>query len=574
MIAIDPQAIELFMLLFQGRKDVYAHRWEKDGRSGYSPAYEFNWDEFMAHKRWGGSLKDFENKRLLPLTPEVIKKHLLGLQVVGIYPILPDNTSYFLAADFDGEHWLKEAIAFIDESTQVQLNAYLERSRSGNGGHVWIFFSGPYPCHKSRQIGLQLVRRAFNISEFEKEISFDRLFPNQDVLSKAGFGNLIALPLQGRSIPQGNTMFLDLETGAPLADQWVFLKEAKRHTPREIDAVHQRLVIQKVGSSVPLTSSGAILSIFVGNKISLSRSQVFPEIAAFLKEELNFLNTEYLTKHRLGKSTYKVQKYFKLIEESGDAVSVPRGFLNRLVTFLNVHAIGHSVHYDHPSLDEVPFKSCIQLTPFQTEVVDSALEHDQGVIVAPSGSGKTIIGLELIARRKLPALILVHRKQIFDQWVERIQEFLGIPKAHIGQYSGIKKKIGNQITIGMLQSLGRKKGLSEFNSKFGTILVDECHHIPASTFREVVAQLNTHYLYGLTATPKRKHNDEKLIYVYIGDIVARMETADFIPASSPPRHFFEVLVRRTDLAIPFKFTTDLFQLLAKVVCFDTARCLC
>jgi superfamily II DNA or RNA helicase len=290
-----------------------------------------------------------------------------------------------------------------------------------------------------------------------------------------------------------------------------------------------------------------------------------------LKEELNFLNTEYLTKRRLGKSTYKVQKYFKLIDESGDGVSLPRGFLSRLVAFLNEHAIAHSVRYDYPLLDEVPFKSCIELTPLQIEVVRSALEHDQGVIVAPSGSGKTIIGLELIARRKLPALILVHRKQIFDQWVERIQECLGIPKAHIGQYSGIKKKIGTQITVGLLQSLGRKKDLSEFKSTFGTILVDECHHIPASTFRDVVARLNSHYLYGLTATPKRKHNDEKLIYVYIGNIVAQIETSDFKPVSSPPSQSFEVVVRGTDLAIPFKFTTDLFQLLAKVLCFDTAR---
>src|SRR3989304_3953395 len=274
MIPPSTHQIELFMSLFRGRTDVYAHRWEKDGRSGYSPAYEFGWDEFMAHKRRGGSLKDFENKRLLPLTPEVIKKHLLGLHVVGIYPILADNTSYFLAADFDGEHWLKDATAFIDASTQVQLNAYLERSRSGNGGHVWIFFSQPCLCYKSRKIGLDLIRRAFNISEFEKEISFDRLFPNQDILSKAGFGNLIALPLQGRSISQGNTVFLDLETEAPFADQWAFLKEARRHTAQEIDAVHQRLVIQKVGSSVPSALSGTTFSIFVGNKVALPRSQL------------------------------------------------------------------------------------------------------------------------------------------------------------------------------------------------------------------------------------------------------------------------------------------------------------
>ncbi|MDP2883901.1 MAG: DEAD/DEAH box helicase family protein [Ignavibacteria bacterium] len=571
MLPPNPLQVELFMSLFRGRSDAYARRWEKEGRSGYSPAYEFSWNEFMAHKRRGGSLKDFENKKLLPLTDEVIKKHLLGVQVIGVYPILPDNTSYFLAADFDGEHWLEEAIAFIDASSRVQLNTYLERSRSGNGGHVWIFFSEPCPCYKSRQIGLELVRRAFNISEFEKEISFDRFFPNQDTLSKAGFGNLIALPFQGRSISQGNTVFLDLETGAPFADQWMFLREAQRHSTQEIDAVHQRLIVQKSGSTVPTALSGNSLTISVANQIVLARSELVPELVTFLKEELNFLNTEYLTKRRLGKSTYKVQKYFKLIEESGDAVSIPRGFLSRLVTFLNDHVIGHSVRRDYPLLGEVPFKSCIELTPFQTEVVDSALEHDQGVIVAPSGSGKTVIGLELIARRKLPALILVHRKQIFDQWVERIQEFLGIPKGHIGEYSGIKKKIGNQITVGLLQSLGRKKDLSEFKSSFGTILVDECHHIPASTFRDVVAQLSTHYLYGLTATPKRKHNDEKLIYVYIGDIVARMETTDSNPVPSPPSQSFEVVVRGTDLAIPFKFTTDLFQLLAKVICFDTAR---
>ncbi len=415
-----------------------------------------------------------------------------------------------------------------------------------------------------------IVRRAFEISEFEKEISFDRLIPNQDTLSKAGFGNLIALPLQGRSISQGNTVFLDLETGAPFADHWVFLREAKRHSTQEIEAVHQSL-LQKTGSVVSAASSGARLTISVANQIVLARSKLAPELVAFLKEELNFLNTEYLTKRRLGKSTYKVQKYFKLIEASDDAVLIPRGFLSRLVTFLNDHVIGHSLRRDYPLLDEVPFKSCIELTPFQNEVVSSALEHDQGAIVAPSGSGKTIIGLELIARRKLPALILVHRKQIFDQWVERIQEFLGIPRAHIGQYSGITKKIGNQITVGLLQSLARKKDLSEFKSEFGTILVDECHHIPASTFRGVVAQLNAHYLYGLTATPKRKHNDEKLIYVYIGDIVARIEATNFKPVPSPPSQSLEVVVRGTELAIPFKFTTDLFQLLAKVICFDTAR---
>ena len=209
--------------------------------------------------------------------------------------------------------------------------------------------------------------------------------------------------------------------------------------------------------------------------------------------------------------------------------------------------------------------------PAQIPIVHTATGCDQGVIIAPSGSGKTIIGLEMIARRRLPALILVHRKQLSDQWIERIQTFLGITKTHIGQYSGTKKKLGKQITVGLLQSLARKGDLSELKDKFGTIIVDECHHIPAATFREVIARLNPKYIYGLTATPKRKHNDEKLIYVYIGEIIARMETSNFAPVSDLSYQPPEVLIRTTKLNIPFKFTTDHFQLLAKVICFDTAR---
>lgn len=260
-----------------------------------------------------------------------------------------------------------------------------------------------------------------------------------------------------------------------------------------------------------------------------------------------------------------------MIDEEGDIVSLPRGFLQTLVTFLEDNRVANTVRFDVPKFEKVDFKSQIELTPAQIPIVDQALAQEQGVIVAPSGSGKTIIGLELISRRQLPALILVHRKQLLDQWVERIQTFLSITKAHIGQYSGTKKKLGKQITIGLLQSLARKSDLAELRDKFGTIIVDECHHIPAATFREVIAQLNPKYIYGLTATPKRKHNDEKLIYAYIGNIIAQMEASDIAPVSHLPHQSPEVLIRTTNLFVPFKFSTDHFQLLAKVVCFDTTR---
>lgn len=570
MITVNGQQLELFMSLFRGREDAYARRWEKNEKSGYSPAYDFNWNEFMAHKRSGGSMRDFENKKLLPLNKEIIKRHLLGQHVIGIYPILTDNTSYFIAADFDGETWKKDVRVLLNACAEVGLTAYLEQSRSGNGGHVWLFFSENYPCYKSRQIVLELIRSAFHISEFEKEVSFDRLFPNQDSLSREGFGNLIALPLQGRSFSQGNALFIDPDTNKPFPDQWAFLQSLKRHTAHELDGVHALLFANNKQNEQKPVSGG--LSLVVSNQITLPRAKLSPSIIHFLKDELNFLNTEYLIKKRLGKSIYKVQKYFKLIDEQGDTISLPRGFLNQLTAFLDKNQVTHSVQEDHAILDETIFNNDIKLTPAQTATVEQATKYNQGVIVAPSGSGKTIMGLELIARRKQPALILVHRKQILDQWVERIQAFLGIAKTHIGQYSGVKKKVGKQITVGLLQSFVRKGDLSELQNSFGTIIVDECHHIPASTFREVIAQLNPKYLYGLTATPKRKHNDEKLIYVFIGDIISQMTISDVpIHAMKVSTYTPEVLVRSTSLEVPFKFTTDLFQLLAKIISCDTGR---
>jgi len=564
--------VDLFMSIFRGRTDVYARRWEKGDQSGYSPAYAFDWQEFREHKRLGGTLKDFKNKKLIPLTKEVITKHLLGELTIGIYPILAGDTSCFLVADFDGISWLDDGHAYQHECEQVGLSTHLERSRSGMGGHVWLFFEAPYPCYKSRQIALELIRRAFKLSEFDKEVSFDRLFPNQDSVAKDGFGNLIALPLQGSAVKNHNTIFLDPRLDTPYEDQWQFLSTLKRHTHAELATIHLQLFKSSMEIASPSSHDHADeLSLVLNNQLILRRRDLNPEVIHFLREKLNFMNAEWLMKRRLGKSVYQVQKYFKLVEEVGDEIHLPRGFLNPFIAFLQERKVPHRLIDHRPTYEQETFSSTIQLRTPQAAVINQVLQHDQGVIVAPSGSGKTIIGLELIARRALPALILVHRKPILDQWVERTQTFLGIPKLKIGRYSGVKKKIGRHITIALLQSLSRKGDLGEFTKQFGTVIVDECHHIPAKTFRQVVAQLNPRFLYGLTATPKRKHNDEQLIFLYIGDIIARMAAPppSQIPQGTP--RVLEIVIQETSLILPFKFTTDNYQLLAKVICFDTAR---
>ncbi|HAU66581.1 MAG: hypothetical protein A2017_05400 [Lentisphaerae bacterium GWF2_44_16] len=572
MISVTEDQLHLYLSLFRGRTDVYARRWEKEGKSGYSPAYDFDWNEFLAHKRRGGTMTTFEKKTAIPLTPDVIRKQLIGQHVVGIYPLLEDNTSYFIAADFDGANAFVEAKQLIDVCTDLDLSAYLERSRSGNGAHVWIFFEEPYPAARSRIILLECIRRALGLSAFDKEVSFDRLFPNQDTQSGKGFGNLIALPLQETSVAQDNTVFLDPENLTPFPNQWDFLAKIKRISTRKLDAVFTSLTEQSADES-PTNAKRLVLTLSTG--IRIQKNILDKATINFIREELNFPNLDYWLKKRLGKSVYQTEKFFRLIEEDGEYVVLPRGFLTKLTDHLRSRGVPFLIRDERAVMSDVIFVSTIALRSEQTDAVDLALSVDQGVIIAPPGSGKTIIGLELIARHAQPALILTHRKQIMDQWIERTQTFLGIAKTHIGRIDGVKKSIGDKVTVAMMQSLARRKDPSDLRGKFGLVIVDECHHIPAKTFREVISAIDAKYCYGLTATPERKHKDEKLIYLFIGDIITELREQTQESAKVSKRQKIEpdrnVIVRETELAVPFSFTTDNYQILARIISFDQAR---
>lgn len=571
---VTPQQVQIFMSIFRGRNDVYAKYWEKNGKSGYSPAYQINWSEFMAFKAKGGRFSDFPNKKPLFLTIEAIQSHLNGYQTIGIYPLFKDNISYFIVADFDGKNWITENRSFIKTCKKYNIPVYLERSRSGKGGHGWIFFEEKYPAFKSRAIILELIRQSFKLSQFDKEVSFDRLFPNQDYHnSKQGFGNLIALPLQGISIQSGNTVFVDAETFEAIDNQWQLLASIKKLSTVELDDLFDRLVKKTKSISIvksDKSKSDGILEITINNQIILKKEQLSPQLIYFLREQLNFFNTEYLIKKKIGVSTYQTEKFFKLIQEEIDAILIPRGFVNKLVSFCQENEIPYVIVNKRKKLPAIKFKSKINLYDYQKAVTDEICDIDSGVIVAPSGSGKTIIGLELVTRKSQPALILVHRKQLMDQWVERIQSFLGIPKAHIGRISGIKKSVGKQITVAMIQSLIKMENVNEIANQFGIVIVDECHHIPAKTFRELICKFNPFYLYGLTATPKRKYNDEKLIYYYIGDIIATVDQI-YKKEEVPVNTQIKINIKETDLSVPFDYQTDEFETVSKILIFDSTR---
>ncbi|MFQ5779440.1 MAG: DNA primase small subunit domain-containing protein, partial [Nitrospiria bacterium] len=239
--------VALFRRLFRGRTDVYPLRWKSaKGKSGYSPACGNEWKPGVCHKP-RIKCSDCDQRLLLPVTDQVIYGHLTGQHTVGVYPLLSDDTCYFLAADFDEAKWREDAVAFMQSCREMDIPAALEISRSGKGAHIWIFFADPVPAREARQLGAALISHTCERTRQLSLSSYDRLFPNQDILPKGGFGNLIALPLQKQPREQGYSVFVDVNF-TPYPDQWAFLESVQPMSRPELESA----VLMATGGRYPL----------------------------------------------------------------------------------------------------------------------------------------------------------------------------------------------------------------------------------------------------------------------------------------------------------------------------------
>ncbi|MEK7118560.1 MAG: DEAD/DEAH box helicase family protein, partial [Patescibacteria group bacterium] len=350
--------------------------------------------------------------------------------------------------------------------------------------------------------------------------------PNQDFLSGKGLGNLIALPLQGITRKDGNSVFVDLDNGfVPYVDQREFLASVTKILPEKLDAL---LTSFSAGPVTPVSSKKkkGVLVLTIRNTLSLHRSGVPPQLVSYVREQLNILNVERLVKERAGLPTYGLPKYIKTITVADDSLHIPRGFVKNIQGWLAKKNIRYELVDKRPQHEPVEFSQRISLRTYQHDAVDAFSRIDNGVLVAPAASGKTLMGLALIAQKRQPAIILTHRRQIYEQWREQIESSFGIPKAKIGQISSTKKQAILPVTLAMVQTLCRMKNWDGIEEKFGTVILDECHHVPARMFRDVLSKFNCRYLYGLTATPERKYNDGTLISVYIGPVIHTVSNAD------------------------------------------------
>jgi superfamily II DNA or RNA helicase len=532
----------LFLGLFGARRSLFPKYWEnpKTGKKGYSPACDNEWRHGICEKP-RIKCADCPHQKFPPLDENAVEAHLRGTHPIGTYAIREDDSCIFVAADFDGDGWWEDARAFRDAAANGGVQVAIERSRSGNGAHAWIFFAEPVPAALARRLATALLARASASRPSMSLRAYDRFFPNQDTMPAGGFGNLIALPLAKGPRPHGNTVFLD-DSRNPHVDQWAFLASVCRLTRDQLDRELTRLVPpapmgfpnsdgaasfslecdeRALDLSCPIVvpnSAEGEITIRLDTGVHIPRTALPPAVVASLKRLATFANPTFYEKQRLRFPTYDTPRFIFAGEWHRDRLVLPRGVLNEVQRVIEDAGGTVTVHDVRPTVRRVRWHFQGDLRPDQERAVREMMKHEHGVLSAPPGAGKTVMGCALIARHRTPALVLVHRTVLLDQWRQEAMRFLGMPKKEVGVWRGKASKLTGRLDIAMLPSLVRLENPTEVFSHYGLVIVDECHHVPAVSFEALLKACSCRCIVGLTATPQRKDGLEKLLYMQCGPI--------------------------------------------------------
>jgi len=575
------EKIVLFRRLFAGRTDVFPVRWEntKKGRSGYAPACANEWAKGICGKPQV-KCGECQNQAFIHVSDDVIASHLRGEDfrgrvgsdfVAGVYPLLFDETCWFLAVDFDGENWAHDALAYLETCRAKRVSAALERSRSGNGGHIWIFFSEPIPAREARRLGAMLVTETM---ERRPEIgfqSYDRFFPSQDTMPVGGFGNLIALPLQRHPRDDGNSVFVDGEL-RPYHDQWAFLSSLSRinrntvvglieeaeargrvlgvRMPVDDEAADEPWLMPPSRRRDPLPIRDPLpshLRIVLADQLYIDRSGLPPGMVARLVRIAAFQNPEFYRAQAMRLPTFAKPRIISCAELHARHIALPRGCLDEVIELLRSHSIVVEVEDRRNNGQPLSVHFLGNLSEPQTAALEALNRHDFGVLAATTAFGKTVVAAALIAKRGCNVLVLVHRRELLAQWIERLRIFLSVDAADIGVIGGGRRKPTGRIDVALIQSLVRKGEVSDLVAEYGYLIVDECHHLSAASFELVARRAKAHFILGLSATVARKDGHHPIIFMQCGPVRHKVD----VRSQTARRHFeHRVRLRTTGFSLP------------------------
>lgn len=601
-LSID-ERLRLFQSLFKGREDVFARRWfsKTTGKSGYQPVCINEWKQGICDKKKYRCVI-CPNRNFAPLTTQDMYRHLEGkdeycCDVVGLYAIMQDNNCAFLCADFDDKNckygYKEDVLAYVGVCREWLIPYAIERSRSGNGAHVWIFFEAPLPASKARRLGNAILTEAMTRNGQMSFNSYDRFFPNQDYLPEGGFGNLVALPLQGQARRKQNSVFVDNDF-LVYKDQWAFLYSLKKIQESTVDQL-LRLHYQEELGRLSMSSENkpwvtplpqnitqedfhAKVEIIKADKLYIPLKAVSAKVLNHLKRIAAFKNPEFYSKQALRLSTYAIPRIISCFDITNEYLAMPRGCEDATRSFLNDNAVTYTItdKTNHGNKISVSFQG--EEREEQLEAINALLPYTNGILHATTAFGKTVTAAAIIARKKVNTLILVHSKALLKQWHDRLTEFLNIdyPKheeknkrgrrkvfSPIGCFDSSGNTLHGIIDIALIQSCLDEDGVKPFVQDYGMVIVDECHHVSSITFEQVLMSIKAHTIYGLTATPIRKDGHQPIIFMQCGpmrfstDVKSQMAKQSFDRFLIPRfTSYNSILEDRLSIATLYKYLSE------------------